>query len=139
MRYLWLLVIFIAFSPFSFAHESDIDHVHSADVAVVESNLVVQGTVVVQDWWARTGLRHKVEDKFPDNSTIINDFICWQNMTYTLNPLTGKLGLRSVNDQKNNLPSLKIVKIEDGVVHLEYKDEKLEAPFVFKKKLKLRS
>jgi hypothetical protein len=108
------------------AHESDIDHVHSADIAVVESNLVLQGTVVSADGRVK-------------NSVIVNDRICWEGETYTFNPETGSIVTRAVDDIRNNLPSLTLVEVRNGTAFFDYKDEKLEVPVRIREILTRRS
>lgn len=129
MRFLLLLAVIFSFSA-AYAHESDIAHVHSADVATMMSNVVVQGTVVSIN---------NCDTKRYKNSAIINDFICWEGEAYTFNPTTGKLTIRSINDEEHKLPSLKLILVEKGEVNLEYSDSNEFSPLVFKKKLKPRS
>jgi len=108
-----------------FAHESDIAHVHSADIALVTSNTVVQGTVVTT---------HKL-----GNSAIVNQTAVWEGRTYTFNPETGALVVRARDDTRRNLPALTIVRIENGRVHFSYTDSRTTSPVLFDKPLKQRS
>jgi phage baseplate assembly protein gpV len=128
MRTVLYLVIFWAALLFSFpvlAHDSDIVHVHSAAIADVTSSLTVQGTIVVES------------GKLP-SSAIVNQTAVWEGSTYTYNPETGKLVVRTKHDTAHNLPAIKIVKVENGKVTVEYTDSVQRIPAVVKKKIKKR-
>lgn len=124
MRLLIILMLF-GFASVCSAHDSDIAHVHSAGIATVVSNVVVNGTVVTS---------HRL-----GNSAIINQTFVLEGSTYTFNPETLTLTVRAKNDTFNHLPALMIVKIEDGKVYFSYTDSVQLDPFLFDKGLKDRT
>lgn len=102
---------------------SDEGSAELADIAVVTSNLVVQGTITVKD------------SPLP-NSAVVNQTAVWEGQTYTFDGETGKISVRTVRETEDGTPSLTVVKVENGEVTFEYTDSR--GAITIKKKIKPR-
>jgi len=98
----------------------------STEVAMIRSNTVVTGTVVVTN------------GKFP-SSAIINDRIVWEGQIVTV-ANNGKTIItpRDRREQLAKAPSLRLVQVKNGKVVLEYTRDGLKLQ-TYKKSIKSRT
>lgn len=146
--FIFCIVLSAILSTPVFAHESDIEHTHATfTVKEVKASLAVQGTIVVDQKQTtvkkvvdKTGkIGHKfIVGKKLRNSAIVNQTAVWAGETYTYNPETGKISVRAVEDAKYGLPAIKIAKVGNGKVIIEYTDGVQRTPAVIEKKTKKR-
>ena len=125
MRFLLVVVLSLILSGPLMAHEDGVEHVHSAtDIADVKSNLVVQGTIVLQK-----------KGKKP-NSAVVNQQPVWEGQIYTYNPKTRKFFPRTKKDTEEKLPAIVVLKVENGKVTFFYTDKDLPKGKTFSKTIK---
>lgn len=127
MRKFAILILFLALS-LSTANAQELVPITKAEIAAVQSNTVVTGTVVVEN----------PELCELPNSAIINDKIVWESQTVTVSKDGRVITLRSQQEHIIKAPSLRLVKVNKGIVTLEYARDGLK-PHIFKKLLKPRA